>query len=124
MFNRALPTPGPVVECSVWPWVGRVYARVVGGVVNQTGHFGRANLGGDVLALETDGVHMLRVTPLKTDDTGSIVALRNITFSCNSSTWGPAPSYCVDSAMAEYLVLSGAHYGHDVQWSAFEDAAL
>ena len=75
-------------------------------------------------ALETDGVHMLRVTPLKTDDTGSIVALRNITFSCNSSTWGPAPSYCVDSAMAEYLVLSGAHYGHDVQWSAFEDAAL
>jgi alpha-galactosidase len=76
-------------------------------------------------ALETDSVHMVRLTPLKMDDgLTSIVALRNITFSCNTSTWGPAPSYCVDSAMAEYLPLSGAHFGHDVQWDKFPEAVL
>ena len=53
-----------------------------------------------------------------------IVELRNITYSCNASSFGPAPSYCVDSAMAQYLPLSGEHFGYDVEWEKFPEAQL
>ncbi len=52
----------------------------------------------------------------------SIVALRNVSWSCNTSDWGAAPTYCVNSAMAQYLPLSGMHFGHDVQWDRFPEA--
>ena len=53
-----------------------------------------------------------------------IVELRNITYSCNASSLGPAPSYCVDSAMAQYLPLSGKHFGYDIEWEKFPEAHL
>ena len=52
----------------------------------------------------------------------SIVAVRNVTFSCNTSDWGPAPTYCVNSEMAQYLPLSGKYFGHDVRWERFPEA--
>ena len=57
-----------------------------------------------------------------TAGSSSIVALRNVTWSCNQSDWGGAPTYCVNSRMAQYLPLSGKYFGHDVQWDRFPEA--
>lgn len=54
----------------------------------------------------------------------TILPPRNITFSCNSSDWGPAQTFCVNSLAAEYLTLPGLHYGHDVDWERFPQAKL
>jgi hypothetical protein len=50
-----------------------------------------------------------------------LLGLRNITYSCNSSTWGPAYTYCVNSLAAHYLTLPGEHYAHDVDWERFPE---
>ena len=65
----------------------------------------------------------------KTDDIGdapgaSIVDVLNISFSCNVADWGPAPTCCVNSTMAQYLPLSGEYFGHDVEWEKFPEAKL
>ena len=57
-------------------------------------------------------------------DKDTLLPLRNITFSCNSSEWGPAPTFCVNSLSAQYLTLPGLHFGHDVDWDRFPQTSL
>ena len=62
--------------------------------------------------------------PIWSIDDHTLLPLRNITFSCDSSDWGTAPTFCVNSLAAQYLTLPGLHFGHDVDWDRFPQASF
>jgi hypothetical protein len=127
------------VCCESWGGAAEVTSAFVNWGISSQGQGAKGNLRGGPTVFQ--GIATANITldkllqsyfvsaeddlPLKSDDDEpTIVALRNISFSCDPKSWGTAAVYCVNSSMAQYLTLSGEKFGYDVDWAAFPEAAL